>query len=291
MIFWYLAGHLIESTILPLEIIFEHRMYLPSVALALGTVLIGFDFLSAYIDNQKLILLIFVISLMITGGATYTRNLDFKDALTFYRAEIKKFPSSRRLRMDLAVTLNRAGEYAEGGKRLAKLAEDYPNDIAIRQNWYNFVVIIEKNLQKSELIYQDIIRLIRQGHYDKNRDAESLRKLAMYLRENGEFERALFLLDCLLKDYRIHDSLWFQKGLCYVGLNDWDLAAEMFFQAWKIRPDDPAILYWYGKVLVHLGELDKGCQFLKKAARNPIDKEGVVLSQDLLKEACNKRFE
>lgn len=34
--FWFLAGHLLESTVLPLELVFEHRNYLPALGILLG---------------------------------------------------------------------------------------------------------------------------------------------------------------------------------------------------------------------------------------------------------------
>src|SRR5579859_3331781 len=37
-ILWFFAGHLIESTVLPLELVFEHRNYLPLFGLILGVV-------------------------------------------------------------------------------------------------------------------------------------------------------------------------------------------------------------------------------------------------------------
>ena len=36
IVFWYLAGHLLESTVIPLELYFEHRNYLPSISIQLG---------------------------------------------------------------------------------------------------------------------------------------------------------------------------------------------------------------------------------------------------------------
>ncbi|MCK5869196.1 MAG: hypothetical protein KAG45_00860 [Methyloprofundus sp.] len=35
-VFWYLAGHSMESSILPLELVYEHRNYLPSIGIILG---------------------------------------------------------------------------------------------------------------------------------------------------------------------------------------------------------------------------------------------------------------
>ena len=46
---WFLLGHSLESTLLPLELYFEHRNYLPSIGLLLFIVLVG----SAFLDFAK----------------------------------------------------------------------------------------------------------------------------------------------------------------------------------------------------------------------------------------------
>lgn len=42
-ILWFIAGHLLESTVLPLELYFEHRNYLPMVGILLATVVLVSD--------------------------------------------------------------------------------------------------------------------------------------------------------------------------------------------------------------------------------------------------------
>jgi len=53
-VLWYLAGHILESSIFPLEIMFEHRNYLPSVGIILLLVMLGtMVFQRCHSDSQQ----------------------------------------------------------------------------------------------------------------------------------------------------------------------------------------------------------------------------------------------
>jgi len=77
---WFLIAHIVESSVIPLEIIFEHRMYLPSIGLALGSVLLISEV--SYIRQPAFQGMLLFSVLIISGAATYTRNMDFKDEVT-----------------------------------------------------------------------------------------------------------------------------------------------------------------------------------------------------------------
>ncbi len=284
---WFLISLLIESTVIPLEIIFEHRMYLPSLCLALGTVFLSFDFLSQRVNRVKLQVAILVIVLLILGGGTYTRNLDFKDAVTLYRAELARHPNSKRIRLNLALSLNISGNFLEGGKLLENMAREYPDDILIQTNWHSFLVNVRKDSLAGESTYQHILQLLNKGYYEPNTDSPSLWKSARFFNSIGNHKRALFLIDYLLIDFD-YNCLWFLKGRCYAELDDWNSAVQAFHQAWGKDPKDPPTLYWYGKSLLKTGEYDKGCQILIQAAQNPINEEAAILSRELLQNQCVK---
>lgn len=95
-ILFFLSGHLIESTILPLQIIFEHRNYLPSygILLILAYYLLD-DSISVKSTNLRRILLtILIISFAI---CTYIKSSHWEntDLLSIY--ELEHNPSSSRL--------------------------------------------------------------------------------------------------------------------------------------------------------------------------------------------------
>lgn len=94
-IFFFFLNHLIESTIIPLELVFEHRNYLPSMFLFAPLAL----FLIRALDRWHgktvvhVSLCVLVTGLVITiGHATYLRNADWKTETSLWTAAVEKAP-------------------------------------------------------------------------------------------------------------------------------------------------------------------------------------------------------
>jgi tetratricopeptide (TPR) repeat protein len=285
MIAWFLISHLVESTIIPLEIIFEHRMYLPSIGLALGTVLFISEI--SYIRQPAVQRALLFSILIILGAATYTRNMDFKDEVTLYRAELRKYPNSQKIQMNLALALNDAGNMSEGGKILEEMVKTYPDDIFILHSWYDFLIRIQNDAQGAEVVYRHIAELVGQDKYHPYKDAISLRMLADFFFRQGQYERTLFFVEKLLKTHRYRSALWLLDGLCYAKLQNWHRAKQSFEAAWKISSSDTSVLYWYGISLINTGEHDKGCKLIEKGSYNTIEHLPAQLSREALKEYCS----
>lgn len=108
---WFLAGHSLESTFLPLEIAYEHRNYLPSIGLILG---IGF-FTMSYLKKLKLdhkkitITLVAVIPLIVLALFTWLRAQQLGDPLLGPQIEASRHPMSARANYAAAATLMQSG--------------------------------------------------------------------------------------------------------------------------------------------------------------------------------------
>lgn len=286
MIAWFLTAHLIESTIIPLEIIFEHRMYLPSIALAFGMVLIGYDFLLE--QTKKRWIPIFTLSafLCIISVSTYSRNMDFRDEVTLYQSELRKFPDSKRNRLGLALALNRSGRFDEGGKMLGEMAEKAPTNFVVQQNWYNFLVRVKQDRLLSEDVYHNLLRLIEQGHYNRYHDAMALKNLTELLFEEGDYQRALVMVDRLVADYP-RGPFFLLKGICHAKLKNWPYAKHAFYEAWNRTPKDLSMVYWYGMSLIQMNEKDRGCLLLSEGIQREMENQNLrSLCQNLLDDQC-----
>jgi tetratricopeptide (TPR) repeat protein len=130
---WFFINLAIESTIVPLELIFEHRLYLPSVGLAMLTLLgliAAFEWLTQakFTPHDSEIIVFCSLTLLSSSFAlaTFTRNEVWRDPIVFYEDGVSKSPENPRSHADLAVTLYGAGRYddaiseAELAQRLGK---------------------------------------------------------------------------------------------------------------------------------------------------------------------------
>lgn len=113
---WFLAGHLLESTVIPLEIAFEHRNYLPSVGLLLAAAgLLDRLCTSLSLVSFRPIAAALVVGLFIYGAVlTFMRSTHFSDGLGFALMEAQYHPQSPRANLGAATALMDAGYGADG---------------------------------------------------------------------------------------------------------------------------------------------------------------------------------
>uniref|UniRef100_A0A832A2W4 Tetratricopeptide repeat protein n=1 Tax=Desulfacinum infernum TaxID=35837 RepID=A0A832A2W4_9BACT len=124
---------IIESTIVPLELYFDHRMYIPSVGLIFGVgyaLVHGLSRVSttmAVPDRRRLAWSVVAICCAFLSLLTFTRNQDWCDIVTINRDAAMKAPKHPRAHANYSVALARVGEYEkaiEEGRRALELTQE-----------------------------------------------------------------------------------------------------------------------------------------------------------------------
>lgn len=92
---WFLVGHSMESTFLPLELVFEHRNYLPMSGLLLGAVCLVGPWLNQRIPSRASYFVALAIILVCTG-LTLHRATNWGDPLRLALSEAANHPDSAR---------------------------------------------------------------------------------------------------------------------------------------------------------------------------------------------------
>jgi hypothetical protein len=101
---WFLAAHLLTATILPLELVFEHRNYFSS----LGLMLVLADLLLLAPRGKRLAGVLTGLSFVLVlayAGLTHLRAREWSDPLRFALSESAKHPDSPRASFDAARAL------------------------------------------------------------------------------------------------------------------------------------------------------------------------------------------
>ena len=104
--FGFFSGHILESTIIPLELIFEHRNYLPSFGIIIALVF-TIERLLKNIKLNKIIIVLGIAWFSLATYTTYIRAEQWKDPLTLAMAHVEYHPNSVRAHSSLG------GIYAE----------------------------------------------------------------------------------------------------------------------------------------------------------------------------------
>ncbi len=123
-VLWFFAGHLMESTIYPLEIAHEHRNYLPSFGFALGltSLLANRHFMA---QRKSIIWAVSIGTIIALTAVTAMRSTQWANHNTFYRYEAAHHPNSARIQAgysSLLYTQNRFAEAEDAAHKAANLA-------------------------------------------------------------------------------------------------------------------------------------------------------------------------
>lgn len=119
---FFLAAQLLESSVLPLEIYFEHRNYLPGFGIYLSLALgLGFAISSVGNAGTRQWLLFFAVAMVILFAvATLQRVLVWRSWDTILLTDVESHPDSVRVHSDLASTYAQRGDL---GRALEQLDE------------------------------------------------------------------------------------------------------------------------------------------------------------------------
>ncbi len=93
---WYLAGHVMESTVLPLEMVFEHRNYLPSVGPILALTLALAVGLKRLTGTRRLAYATFGMVALTLGYVTHSRAYSWSDTYILLESMVRHNPEAPR---------------------------------------------------------------------------------------------------------------------------------------------------------------------------------------------------
>ena len=121
-IFWYFGNLVIESSVIGLEIIFEHRTYLPSMFVCLLMVALAYRFVTL-----KLLRSVALCAIVMTFAVwTHERNFVWGDDVSLWRDCVEKSPDKARPRTNLGNALRRRGRFEEAIHHYEKALEIAP---------------------------------------------------------------------------------------------------------------------------------------------------------------------
>jgi hypothetical protein len=124
-ILWFLGNLVIESSTIPLEIIFEHRTYLPSMM----TILLLVMLFHQTVNNKKAVMACLVLVTLLFSYWTYERNKAWRDELTLWTDNYKKSPNKARVNFNLGVAYLNSNKASEAIPFLHEGLSFYEKDV------------------------------------------------------------------------------------------------------------------------------------------------------------------
>ena len=127
-IFFFFLNHLIEGSFLSLELVYEHRNYLPSMLLFVPLAVLIVHGLDYFSDRRRMFLLLSssVTAVMILLGVTvFIQNNILKDDISLWSDNIEKAPNVHHVRQNLGTSYFIAGRLPEAFAELTTALESF----------------------------------------------------------------------------------------------------------------------------------------------------------------------
>jgi len=203
-ILFFFLNHVIESTFISLELIFEHRNYLPTLFL-LFPVAAGLKWTIDYYRKQQspmflmttIFSLLFIIGL---GGSTYIRNLAWATEKSLWQDVLEKYPNSGRAHQNLAAYYKSKGqlEYAlELHRKALTFTDQRPEQArALSLNNMGNIYTQMHDYETAIKLYQKVLDVFPQNE-------RTLYNLTSAYANSGKWTKASETVDLLLA--RLHD--------------------------------------------------------------------------------------
>jgi Tfp pilus assembly protein PilF len=282
-ILFFFLNHVIESSIIGLELIFEHRNYLPSAFLFLPVAMGLVNLLEAYRRRSpamhSVIALFIVLLVTGLGTGTYVRNQAWADAKTLWEDALEKSPRSMRAMHNLAY------EHYEKKGFHDKALELYRRELGLRCYNKASLALAHNNIASS---------LFRMGDFQAAKmhleqalsilpEYESLHYwMASILMNTGEYDSALAVLTPLVSKRPNHFDYLYLKGYIHLKQRDLDEALAYFRRCLMRRPDSLKTYVMIGATLSLRGNYDRAKWFLDGVLkRTPADEATLLYLIDV----------
>lgn len=231
-ILFFFLNHIIESTIFALELIFEHRNYIPSMLFFLP-VAIGFcNLLELYVMKRtmKHIISVFIILLLIgLGHSTFMRNFTWKNEISLWIDALEKAPGQFRAHHNL-------GRHYHDHGHIQKAISEY-----------------EKALTSPALHRKDEIFLT---YYN----------LAQIYADSKDYKKALYLYHRALYLNPLFPPIYNNIGTLFDSQGEHELAYKYLIEGARRDPNSSEVNYNLGLYYLQEGLPEKAIYYLNRVS-------------------------
>ncbi len=288
ILFFYI-NHLVESTILPLELIFEHRNYLPSFFIFVPmAILLQYAMIKLQKNRLAVNSFIMLVALLfITEGyATYVRNEVWRTEETLWLDAAKKAPNSARPLAVLALKLAWGPNPNEAKYR--KALELTKHTLSLRMSREGLDAAQLGNIASiyNKLSEHDKAVVYYRKALDLAPGEANIRyNLCKALIMKGDFQKAKFELENILNNGFIHADYLNLLGFINLKIGQPGQALPFLQQALHYSPNRPDTLLILGKCFSMLGQYDKAKWFFSRA-RN-YGRDDAILALSIIENALS----
>jgi len=254
-IFWFLGNLLIESSVIGLEIIFEHRLYMPSMMVSMLMVLLVYR----HVKLEWVRVTVLSAALILLAFWTYERNSVWADDVKFWLDCAAKSPKKARPHNNLAVIIADRGNINEAIAYFDKALQIKP-EYAEAHNNKGLALARQGKLEEAVGHFSESLQI-------KPNYADAHSNLGNALARQGRLEEAIRHCSEALRirpDFaKAHNNL----GIALAKQGKHGKAMNHYFEALRIKPDYADAHNNLGLALARQGKLDAALSHYIEALR------------------------
>jgi len=243
-IIWFFGNLIIESSIIGLELVFEHRNYLPTMFVILAIVSLAFRYLKHVLPAA--------IALSLVGALfcawTFERNKVWADEITLYRDSAAKSPGKARTHNNLGAALSRQDRVKEAIEQFQIALKINPQFSDAHYN-LGYALARTENLDEGISHFREAVRV-------EPKRLKYLNNLGAALILKGDYSEAIDHFKAALKlnpsDADVHNNI----GLAYKKRGQPDAAMQHFARAVVLDSRHTGALINRGAMLMDQGQLE-----------------------------------
>ncbi|HAK88618.1 MAG TPA: tetratricopeptide repeat-containing protein [Nitrospiraceae bacterium] len=256
-IFWFFITLSVESSIIPIvDVIFEHRLYLPSVGAFAAIIAAVFLLLRGSIEKSKIILTLGIVVIILTIG-TYMRNNIWQNEISLWEDVVSKSPNNARGYNNLGLAYSRVN-------LLVKALDMFTGAVELKPDYaeaYNNRGVMYGGIGQPEKAIVEFGRAIKL----KPDYAEAYNHLGAIYGRAGRFERAVKEFDTAIKLNLRYTEAYNNRGLAYMGMIRHEKAIEDFNRAITLNPGYATAYVNRGSAYAEMKKNDGALSDFKKA--------------------------
>jgi Flp pilus assembly protein TadD len=285
-ILWFLGHLVIESSVIALELVFEHRTYLPSMLVSLIAVALCYRYIKLkWLGAGLLSVVILVFSIW-----TYQRNGIWSDEVTLWSDCVEKSPKKARPHYNLGNALMRRGRLKDATSHYTEALRIKPDHAKAQ---YNLGVALAHQGKLKEAIshYTEALR-IEPNH------TKAHSNLGLALASQGRLNEAIRHFNEALRIRPGSAEIHINMGATLASQGRLKQAVSHYEKALRLKPDFAEAHNNLGAALAKQGNLEEAISHYTQALGiNPNDAEAhynlgnALMRQARLKEAINHYYE
>lgn len=262
-VLWFFAGHAMTATIIPLELVFEHRNYFPSMGILLAAASLVAGMGDGLASRLQWATALFALALF--SSVTFLRAQEWSNPLTLAHAEASKRPNSMRAQYDWALNLIMAAGDDHGSPLLDQARHIlarivYRDDSGLAPAQALIFLAGRDGRPVDPGWWKEIVRKLRLEPPSRT-DIRALDFLSRCMSRGTCADQPQHMLDVFMAALPASsnnaDVMTAYSDFAYRRLNDHGLAIRLAVGAADSRPDVATYRYNLIRILIASGQLNE----------------------------------